>query len=104
MLAWLHVYDNYLDAADWFVKADDDTYMVMENLRNFLGRHDTNQRHTFGRLFKEDQEGKSYYSGGSGIIFSKGTLQTLGRLVGGDGIKSKVWAGSVNNMNDIKLL
>ena len=27
MLAFRHVYENYFDKADWFMKADDDTYL-----------------------------------------------------------------------------
>jgi hypothetical protein len=30
---WLHVYENYLDKGDFFLKGDDDTYVMMSNLK-----------------------------------------------------------------------
>ena len=31
--AFVHVWDNHREDADWFIKADDDTYVIMENLK-----------------------------------------------------------------------
>ena len=75
-MAWLHVYAHYRDKADWFMKADDDTYVVMDHLKQYLGKYDTNELHHFGRKFTMYKD--SYYSGGSGIILSKGALLKMG--------------------------
>jgi glycoprotein-N-acetylgalactosamine 3-beta-galactosyltransferase len=75
-LAWLHVYEHYRDTHDWFMKADDDTYVVFDNLREFLSQYNTMEPHHFGRRFQMGQ--KSYYSGGSGIILSKEALLRMG--------------------------
>ena len=47
-----YVYEHYYDEADWFLKADDDTYVVMENLRYMLQSYNSSQPIYFGCKFK----------------------------------------------------
>lgn len=53
--AWMHCYKNHLDSFDWFVKADDDTYIVYDHLVSLLrahdASHDTLVPKSFGRKF-----------------------------------------------------
>ena len=64
------------DQADWFVKADDDTYMVLENLKHMLQSYDTNMPWYFGCKLKPI-EGlhHGYMSGGAGYVLSKKALK-----------------------------
>lgn len=51
-LAFLFAYDNYLNDFDWFVKADDDTYLFVDNLKAFLRKQNASLPVTFGYNFK----------------------------------------------------
>jgi hypothetical protein len=51
-LAFLFVYENYFNDFDWFIKADDDTYLIVEHLKAFLSKQNSSEPVTFGYNFK----------------------------------------------------
>ncbi|KAF6203030.1 hypothetical protein GE061_003443 [Apolygus lucorum] len=76
-----YVYSHYGNF-DWFLKADDDTYVVMENLKLFLNRYNAQDGLYFGCMFLRNRDGAgmaplSYMSGGAGYILSKEALRLL---------------------------
>lgn len=76
--AWKYVYDNHYNDADWFLKADDDSYVILENLRYFLSMFNTSMPHYFGRHFTPFG---GYNSGGAGYVFSKKALKDFNKIM-----------------------
>ena len=83
--AFQYVYNNHFQDYDWFLKADDDTYMIVENLRYLLKDFETTKPVFFGRKRKQiffggkikqdEQAGEVYFSGGAGYVLSKEALK-----------------------------
>lgn len=87
--AVIHLCQQNLDDASWFLKADDDTYIIMENLRMMLNHYDASKLLYFGYGIQlgwtlkwhgsllPQLRNVEYFSGGSGYVLSKGALNAL---------------------------
>jgi glycoprotein-N-acetylgalactosamine 3-beta-galactosyltransferase len=62
---------KYNNKYDWYLKADDDTFVFVDNLRLFLNDKNPNLPVDYGYDFKVKVEG-GYHSGGGGYVLSKG--------------------------------
>lgn len=69
-------YTKYGAEADYFLKADDDTYVITENLQRILLRFRSISHLYLGRLFT-DILPKGYNSGGAGYVISKLAVKLL---------------------------
>lgn len=47
-LAFLFAYEKYFNDCEWFVKADDDTYLFVDHLKMFLSDKNTSRPVTYG--------------------------------------------------------
>ncbi|KAM4740829.1 glycoprotein-N-acetylgalactosamine 3-beta-galactosyltransferase 1-B [Anableps anableps] len=82
--AFHYAYEHHANEADWFLKADDDTYVIVDNLRWVLANHTPDEPIYFGRRFKPYTK-QGYMSGGAGYVLSR---EALRRFV--EGFKNKV--------------
>jgi len=76
MLGFRYVYEHHRNDFDWFMKADDDTYVIMENLRYFLSGKNSSEPVFYGFLMKHVVK-QGYYSGGAGYVLSREALSRL---------------------------
>ncbi|KRZ32759.1 Glycoprotein-N-acetylgalactosamine 3-beta-galactosyltransferase 1 [Trichinella pseudospiralis] len=80
--AFEYIYANLLNDYDWFLKADDDTYVIVENLRLLLSSYDADKPHYFGYMLKYNGEPDALYmSGGAGYVLSRKAVELVVRDV-----------------------
>ena len=72
-LTLMDVYENY-GGFDFYLKADDDTYVFMDNLRSYLKSKSPSQMTYYGHKFYSLT---SYHSGGGGYVLPREVLSLL---------------------------
>ncbi len=77
--AYKYIYKKYSDY-DWYLKADDDTFIFMDNLRDFLKSKNSSIPINFGRNWNISVE-SGYESGGAGYVLSREAMMRLGEAL-----------------------
>ena len=76
-LYFRRTYAEFSEEVDWVLKADDDTYVVLENLRYLLSAHNASEPVWFGCEFDVIVKDGGYMSGGAGYVLSRGSAQNF---------------------------
>ena len=66
-------YNDY----DWYLKADDDSFIFVDNLRSFLKTKNSSKPVTYGYDFGVIIE-RGYHSGGAGYVLSNEAIKRIG--------------------------
>ncbi|VDN96959.1 unnamed protein product [Rodentolepis nana] len=73
---FIHAYHTEIDNYEYFMKADDDTFVIVENLRYLLAEKNPDEPFLMGRRFKTFVK-QGYTSGGAGYVLSRAALRLI---------------------------
>ncbi|CAF0859716.1 unnamed protein product [Brachionus calyciflorus] len=77
-----YLYDNYLDSYEWFLRADDDVYIKIDRLLDFLRSLDSSKPYYIGQPGFGNNGNLNlndpFCMGGPGIVISRETLRLIG--------------------------
>ncbi|XP_035704209.1 glycoprotein-N-acetylgalactosamine 3-beta-galactosyltransferase 1 isoform X1 [Folsomia candida] len=80
----VHLHNNYANGFDWFIKADDDTFVILENLRQFVYKLKPSEKDLplwFGFKMKHQKMKNGYMSGGAGYVMNEKALSKFALFV-----------------------
>ena len=75
--AWKFIYKHHLKDYDFFIKTDPDTYLVVENLLDFLNDKDPCKPYFYGHRYKPTIWNFTYMAGGPGLVLTKESVRRL---------------------------
>ena len=73
--SWEYIYKHHLNDFDFFVKADPDTFIVVENLRDYLDKRDPNVSEYYGHGYHPPDWKFTYMAGGPGVVLSRAAVK-----------------------------
>jgi glycoprotein-N-acetylgalactosamine 3-beta-galactosyltransferase len=87
----MHVYNNYMNDFDWFLYANDDTYIVIDNLKLFVQDKCPSEPKLYGKVMIYGPDQKAFYTsgdnnrgfiqGGSGWLSSHEAIKRFGEAM-----------------------
>ncbi|XP_070567005.1 glycoprotein-N-acetylgalactosamine 3-beta-galactosyltransferase 1-like [Ptychodera flava] len=76
--AYKYIYEHHINDTDWFMKADGDTYVIVENLRKVLEQESTTQLMLFcNRVRNPNNLNVTHADGSAGYVISKAASRKL---------------------------
>ncbi|PIO76376.1 hypothetical protein TELCIR_01554 [Teladorsagia circumcincta] len=78
--AFYYIYHYISKDFDWYMKADDDTYVVVEHLKEYLSHLDPNIPYYLGYTLKPYLE-NGYNAGGAGYVLSRAAVKIFNEML-----------------------
>lgn len=76
--SWMYMIRQYGDHVDYIMKADPDTYMLMDNYLRYLSEYYSPDNHAYiGRVFKSNGNSREPFVTGLSTTLSKTTAELL---------------------------
>ena len=77
--AWTYIYKHHRHQFEYFVKCDDDTFLIIENMKRYMARRDPEKPEFFGSRMYLNANGNKiiYHGGGPGQVLSRKALHVM---------------------------
>lgn len=98
-----YVYEHHHIDGDWFLKVEDNTFVILENLRYFLSAYSSNDPIYFGYKMNQPNILKyGYNDGGAGYVLSLNALERFHNVMNHNDVRSSCHMDS-NQSADIQM-